>query len=258
MVLFFYPAAMTTGCTKESCHFRDLKAEFEAVGAQRVGISADTVDKQAQFADKHDFDYPLLSDPDRTVAEIFGVKRRIGILKVKRSTFVIDTDRTVFAAIHSEVNMNAHADKALEVLRDARARLSAALPLAVGAQRERAEHERPTPRPRAARPRCSTTAQWSNDRTTGSPSSRPRHELTQKVSGWAFGEPLDPARHRRDRHERARDERERHGEDAEALGGLGAAAHQPEPDEHAGHGGRVDASSTSASSTIVDRGSRRC
>jgi thioredoxin-dependent peroxiredoxin len=117
VVLFFYPAAMTTGCTKESCHFRDLKAEFEALGAQRVGISADTVDKQAQFADKHAFDYPLLSDPDRAVAEIFGVKRRIGILKVKRSTFVIDTDRTVLAAIHSEVNMNTHADKALEVLR---------------------------------------------------------------------------------------------------------------------------------------------
>lgn len=118
VVLFFYPAAMTTGCTKESCHFRDLKAEFEALGAQRVGISADTVDKQAQFADTHAFDYPLLSDVGRSVAEIFGVKRRIGILKVKRSTFVIDTDRTLLAAIHSEVNMNTHADKALQVLRD--------------------------------------------------------------------------------------------------------------------------------------------
>src|SRR3954469_10697384 len=76
VVLFFYPAAMTYGCTKESCHFRDLKAEFEAVGAQRVGISADAVDKQLEFANKHDFDYPLLSDVDRTVAEAFGVKRK--------------------------------------------------------------------------------------------------------------------------------------------------------------------------------------
>ena len=117
VVLFFYPAAMTSGCTRESCHFRDLKAEFEAVGAQRVGISADTVEKQAQFADKHTFDYPLLSDPDRKVAEIFGVKRSISLLKVKRHTFVIDTDRTVLAVIKSEVNMNTHADKALEVLR---------------------------------------------------------------------------------------------------------------------------------------------
>ena len=67
VVLFFYPAAMTSGCTRESCHFRDLKAEFEAVGAQRVGISADTVDKQKQFSDKHEFDYPLPSSGKLTL-----------------------------------------------------------------------------------------------------------------------------------------------------------------------------------------------
>ncbi|MGZ4438004.1 MAG: peroxiredoxin, partial [Nocardioidaceae bacterium] len=59
VVLFFYPAAMTPGCTKESCHFRDLAAEFAAVGAQRVGISTDPVDRQKQFAERHSFDYPL-------------------------------------------------------------------------------------------------------------------------------------------------------------------------------------------------------
>lgn len=117
VVLFFYPAAMTYGCTKESCHFRDLKSEFDAVGAQRVGISADPVDKQLQFAQKHDFDYPLLSDVDRTVAEAFGVKRRSNMLRVKRSTFVIDTDSTLIAQLHSEVSMNSHADKALKILR---------------------------------------------------------------------------------------------------------------------------------------------
>ncbi len=117
VVLFFYPAAMTYGCTKESCHFRDLKAEFDELGAQRVGISADSVDKQAQFADKHDFDYPLLSDPDRKVASMFGVARKLALIPVKRTTFVIDTDRKVLAVIHSEVSMNQHADKALEVLR---------------------------------------------------------------------------------------------------------------------------------------------
>jgi peroxiredoxin Q/BCP len=117
VVLFFYPAAMTYGCTKESCHFRDLGAEYDAVGAQRIGISADPVDKQLEFSDKHNFDYPLLSDVDRTVAEAFGVKRRSNLLKVKRSTFVIDTDSTLIAALHSEISMNSHADKALEVLR---------------------------------------------------------------------------------------------------------------------------------------------
>ncbi len=118
-MLFFYPAAMTPGCTKEACHFRDLASEFAAVGASRVGISTDAVEKQAQFADKQSFDYPLLSDADGTVATQFGVKRGLlgKLMPVKRTTFVIDTDRTVLDVIASEISMDSHADKALEVLR---------------------------------------------------------------------------------------------------------------------------------------------
>jgi peroxiredoxin Q/BCP len=115
VVLFFYPAAMTTGCTAESCHFRDLKGEFAALGAQVVGISADEVSKQGQFANKHNFGYPLLSDTDRTVAEAFGVKRKF-VTPVKRATFVINTDRTIREVIKSEIKMKVHADKALESL----------------------------------------------------------------------------------------------------------------------------------------------
>jgi peroxiredoxin Q/BCP len=118
VVLFFYPKAMTTGCTKESCHFRDLAAEFAEVGAQRVGISADKVDKQAAFDAKHSLGYPLLSDPSRTVAAAFGVKRP-GPLMNKRATFVIGADRRILAAISSEMNMDVHADEALQVLRAA-------------------------------------------------------------------------------------------------------------------------------------------
>jgi peroxiredoxin Q/BCP len=120
VVLFFYPKAMTTGCTKESCHFRDLAGEFAELGAQRVGISADRVDKQAAFDAKHSLGYPLLSDPDRAVARIFGVKRP-GPIMNKRATFVIGTDRRVLAAISSETNMDVHADQALDVLRRATA-----------------------------------------------------------------------------------------------------------------------------------------
>jgi peroxiredoxin Q/BCP len=118
VVLFFYPAAMTTGCTKESCHFRDLSGEFASVGAQIVGISKDTVDKQQQFASKHSFGYPLLSDTDQAVAKAFGLKRGlIGLSPVQRATFVINADGTIRDVIKSEVNMNAHADKALELLK---------------------------------------------------------------------------------------------------------------------------------------------
>jgi thioredoxin-dependent peroxiredoxin len=117
VVLFWYPAAMTTGCTRESCHFRDLAAEFAAVGAQRVGISADRVEKQREFADKHGFDYPLLSDRDGEVAAQFGVKRSLALLPNKRATFVIRTDRRIAEVITSEVNMAKHADLALDALR---------------------------------------------------------------------------------------------------------------------------------------------
>jgi peroxiredoxin Q/BCP len=115
VVLFFYPAAMTAGCTAEACHFRDLAAEFAAAGAQRVGISRDPVDKQRAFADRHHFDYPLLSDPDGAVASAMGVRRKLplGALSTRRVTLVIDTDRTVLDVIHDERNMTEHADRAL-------------------------------------------------------------------------------------------------------------------------------------------------
>jgi peroxiredoxin Q/BCP len=119
VVLFFYPAAMTAGCTKEACHFRDIGAEFRAAGAQRVGISPDSVDRQHRFATRHDFDYPLLSDEDGEVARMFGVSRS-GLLgrltPVKRTTFVIGTDQRVVKIISSEMNMDVHADEALRAL----------------------------------------------------------------------------------------------------------------------------------------------
>jgi peroxiredoxin Q/BCP len=121
VVLFFYPAAMTKGCTKESCHFRDLASEFAALGAQRIGISMDSVAKQAEFTTKNDLDYPLLADVDGDVAKLYDVKRALDLLKVKRTTFVIGQDRHVAEVITSEISMNAHADKSLDALRSLQA-----------------------------------------------------------------------------------------------------------------------------------------
>ena len=120
VVLFFYPRAMTPGCTKESCHFRDLAAEFADAGAQRIGISIDDVDRQQKFADKYGLDFPLLSDPDRAVAKAYGVKRP-GPLMNARATFVIGQDGRIVEVIKSEVNMDAHADKALSALAERKA-----------------------------------------------------------------------------------------------------------------------------------------
>jgi peroxiredoxin Q/BCP len=117
VVLFFYPAALTAGCTAEACHFRDLAAEFAAVGARPVGISGDPVERQQEFAGKHTLGMPLLSDADGTIRELFGVKRGFSLAPTKRVTFVIAEDRTVLDVIRSELRMNTHADRALAALR---------------------------------------------------------------------------------------------------------------------------------------------
>ena len=80
-----------------------------------MGISADQVDRQKEFDEANNLGFPLLSDADRKISAVFGAKR-IGKFPGKRMTFVIDTDRTVLAAIKSETNMHAHADEALAVL----------------------------------------------------------------------------------------------------------------------------------------------
>nr|WP_128374604.1 peroxiredoxin [Streptomyces cavernae] len=121
VVLFFYPAALSPGCTAEACHFRDLAAEFAAAGGRPVGISGDAVEKQQAFTQKHSLGYPLLSDPDGTIRERFGVKRGFSVLPTRRVTFVIGQDRKVLEVVRSEVKMSVHADRALAALRTAKA-----------------------------------------------------------------------------------------------------------------------------------------
>ncbi len=118
VVLFFYPAAMSSGCTQEACHFRDLTAELAAVGAQPIGISTDSVAKQQEFDERHRLGYPLLSDEDGSVATSLGVKRRF-VTPVKRVTLVIGANREVKKVISSEFSMATHADQALAYLKGA-------------------------------------------------------------------------------------------------------------------------------------------
>ncbi|MGH3544817.1 MAG: peroxiredoxin [Mycobacteriales bacterium] len=119
VVLFFYPIALSSGCTAEACHFRDLATEFTALGAQRIGISTDPAAAQREFAETKSLGYPLLSDVDGNVARAYGVKRRLlaKLAPVKRVTFVIGTDGVVRDMINSETKMNIHADKALAALK---------------------------------------------------------------------------------------------------------------------------------------------
>ncbi|GAA4257328.1 peroxiredoxin [Dactylosporangium darangshiense] len=114
VVLFFYPAALSPGCTMEACHFRDMAGELRAAGGQPVGISGDAIERQAEFSSKHSLGYPLLSDADGKVRATFGINRSFGL--PRRMTFVIDTDRRVLAVVKSEIRMSVHADKALAAL----------------------------------------------------------------------------------------------------------------------------------------------
>ncbi|MBZ6231792.1 peroxiredoxin [Streptomyces olivaceus] len=117
VVLFFYPAALSAGCTAEACHFRDLAAEFAAAGARPVGVSGDSVERQQEFTGRHTLGMPLLSDTDGAVRELFGVRRGISLAPTKRATFVVGQDRTVLEVVRSELRMNTHADRALSALR---------------------------------------------------------------------------------------------------------------------------------------------
>lgn len=119
VVLFFYPKAMTGGCTAEACHFRDLGSELAAVGARAVGISRDTVESQAEFDRQNTLGLTLLSDPDKTIAKQLGASR-VGPIFNRRATYVIGADGTLLEEIRSESNMELHADRALEVLCAAR------------------------------------------------------------------------------------------------------------------------------------------
>lgn len=120
VVLFFYPKDNTPGCTAEACGFRDHHAELEAAGAVVLGISLDSVASHQRFRDRHGLPFRLLSDPDRTIAEAYGVLRSIKLLGpvfawADRTTFVIDPEGRIQAVIRG-IRPDRHPEEALRVL----------------------------------------------------------------------------------------------------------------------------------------------
>lgn len=109
VVLFVYPAAMTPGCTKEACDFRDSIQPLKAAGYEVLGLSPDSPEKQKKFAERDNLNYPLLSDPNKetlTAYGAFGEKNLYGRLSrgVIRSTFVINGDGLIE---HAQYNVKA-------------------------------------------------------------------------------------------------------------------------------------------------------
>jgi peroxiredoxin Q/BCP len=115
VVVYFYPAASTPGCTKQACDFRDNLRQFDSAGFAVVGISPDAPQKLATFRDAEELSFPLLSDPDRTVLEAYGAygeKTMYGkkVTGVIRSTFVVDEQGAIELAQYN-VKATGHVDK---------------------------------------------------------------------------------------------------------------------------------------------------
>jgi thioredoxin-dependent peroxiredoxin len=114
VVLYFYPKDDTPGCTAQACGIRDAWSEFQRAGAEVFGISADTQASHERFKSKYSLPFTLLADPERLLAEPYGVGRA-GKSSYQRSTFVIDADGNV-ARIMRRVNPDRHADEVLAEL----------------------------------------------------------------------------------------------------------------------------------------------
>lgn len=120
VIVYFYPAASTPGCTKEACDFRDNLAELNDAGYQVIGISPDKPEKLAKFVGAEALTFPLLSDPDKTVLTewgAFGEKKNYGriVQGVIRSTFVVDPDGTIARALYN-VRATGHVAKLIKDL----------------------------------------------------------------------------------------------------------------------------------------------
>jgi peroxiredoxin Q/BCP len=113
-VLYFYPKDDTPGCTKEACAFRDRIDDYEQAGIQVYGVSLDSPESHRQFREKHNLNFPLLTDENGQASEALGVLRENGEV-ANRVTFLLDPDGTV-AKVYPEVSPETHAD---EILKDA-------------------------------------------------------------------------------------------------------------------------------------------
>ena len=120
VVLYFYPRDDTPGCTTEACAFRDNLARLQSADAIVLGVSTDSLDAHARFAEKYSLPFPLLADEDHSVAERYGVwveKNLYGrkSMGVRRATFLIDK-RGKVAAVWPKVKVDGHVDAVAEAL----------------------------------------------------------------------------------------------------------------------------------------------
>ncbi len=115
VALYFYPRDNTPGCTKQACSLRDGMDELSKLGVQVVGVSTDGVKAHENFRDKHELNFPLISDKSKSIVSMYGVKGPFG--SAKRNTFLIDTNGIILH-IWTKVKTSSHADEVAEKVRE--------------------------------------------------------------------------------------------------------------------------------------------
>jgi len=109
IVLYFYPADFTPGCTRQACVLRDIHTEIESAGLRVVGISPQSPESHAKFKAKYQLPFVLLSDEQKTVIRMYGVNGPLG-LGVRRATYLIDASRRVRDAVLADFKIARHAE----------------------------------------------------------------------------------------------------------------------------------------------------
>jgi peroxiredoxin Q/BCP len=107
LILYFYPADFTPGCTKEACSIRDIHNDIQAVGLQVAGVSPQDTDSHQRFRDEHKLPFTLLSDPAKVAIKMYDVDGPFGV-GVRRATFLISQDRVIQDAMMADVRIGRH------------------------------------------------------------------------------------------------------------------------------------------------------
>jgi peroxiredoxin Q/BCP len=117
LVIYFYPKDNTPGCTTEACSFRDQYEDFKDLGAEVIGISSDSVKSHQKFANKYKLPFILLSDKDKRLRQLFGVRNNLFGLLPGRVTYIIDRNGVVIY-IFDSMNAEKHISAALETIKE--------------------------------------------------------------------------------------------------------------------------------------------
>jgi len=107
LIVYFYPADFTPGCTKEACAFRDIHADMLSAGLRVIGISPQDGDSHKRFRAEHQLPFTLLSDEDKVAIKLYDVDGPFGI-GVRRATFLIDEGGKILDAVQADVLINKH------------------------------------------------------------------------------------------------------------------------------------------------------